>query len=201
MLVPFFSNDLYGYLSFNTRAASNSGLFSWTPQHGQILFRNDKNGLSTAWMSLRGVGDDGRRIRREWGKVIAMLHVIRTKDGGQGINLTPLRAIRLKCMDCSGYSAKDARFCEFGSKEPVCFLYPDRLGKRNKEAAKTPMKAIRKHCLWCSGESSLEVKLCPSELCALHSYRMGKNAARKGIRKAFKNSREPQKTLAERGVK
>lgn len=41
-------------------------------------------------------------------------------------NLTPLRAIRLKCLDCSGESRLEVRLC------PVrrCPLWPYRLGKK-----------------------------------------------------------------------
>ena len=39
--------------------------------------------------------------------------------------LTPLKAIRRKCLDCSGDSADEVRKCVI----PDCPLYPFRLGK------------------------------------------------------------------------
>jgi len=42
--------------------------------------------------------------------------------------LTPLTAIRLKCLDCSGNSAKEIRFCTIDD----CPLYIYRFGKNPK---------------------------------------------------------------------
>lgn len=44
--------------------------------------------------------------------------------------------------------------------------------------ATSPLKAIRLFCVECCGGSSNEVKLCPSEKCALHNFRFGKNPFR-----------------------
>lgn len=41
--------------------------------------------------------------------------------------------------------------------------------------ATSPVKAIREKCLDCCCGSANEVKLCPSEKCALHPFRFGKN--------------------------
>ena len=41
--------------------------------------------------------------------------------------LTPLKAIRAKCMDCCG-QAKEIRFCNLKN----CPLYPYRMGRRPK---------------------------------------------------------------------
>lgn len=38
----------------------------------------------------------------------------------------------------------------------------------------TPVKAIRAKCLDCCGWQAQEVRLCPSKLCPLHRFRMGK---------------------------
>ena len=40
--------------------------------------------------------------------------------------LTPMRAIRAKCLECSGDSAKEVRLCPIKK----CALYPYRFGKR-----------------------------------------------------------------------
>jgi hypothetical protein len=39
---------------------------------------------------------------------------------------TPLKAIREKCMDCSGGAFKEVRLCTI----PRCPLFPYRMGKR-----------------------------------------------------------------------
>ncbi len=39
--------------------------------------------------------------------------------------LTPIKAIRAKCLDCMGGSAKGVRLCNI----PECSLFPYRLGK------------------------------------------------------------------------
>lgn len=49
----------------------------------------------------------------------------------------------------------------------------------------TPMKAIRKNCLDCSGGSVGEVRECVITDCPLYNFRLGKNPARKGIKKGF----------------
>lgn len=83
---------------------------------------------------------------------------------------TPLKAIRAKCLDCSGTSAAVAA-CDFTD----CGLYPYRSGHRSKDAEKTPIKAIRKECMDCCKGSSYEVSLCPADGCAIWPYRFGTN--------------------------
>lgn len=53
------------------------------------------------------------------------------------INDTPLKAIRLKCLDCSAGQTKEAKLC------PVekCSLWPFRLGHRPKDDTKPKRKA------------------------------------------------------------
>lgn len=43
--------------------------------------------------------------------------------------LTPIRAIRKYCMECSNFSPNEIRLCPIKN----CALYPYRLGKRPKE--------------------------------------------------------------------
>jgi hypothetical protein len=54
-----------------------------------------------------------------------MNHKIKTKDGVEEVNLTPLRAIRFKCLDCCCWQTKDVKDC--GIQD--CSLYPFRLGR------------------------------------------------------------------------
>lgn len=84
--------------------------------------------------------------------------------------LTPMKAIRAKCLDCSGHSAKEVRECTITD----CPLHQYRFGHRPTEKATlTPMKAIRKHCLSCCNGSSTEVRLCTAENCPLQAYKSG----------------------------
>ncbi len=46
--------------------------------------------------------------------------------------LTPIKAIRAKCLDCMGGSAKEVRLCNI----PECSLFPYRLGKNPARARK-----------------------------------------------------------------
>lgn len=75
-------------------------------------------------------------------------------------------AIRARCLDCSGFSAREVREC------PVkdCSLYPYRLPK-GKQDAKARDKAIRDYCRECMNGQKKEVVLCPSKDCPLHPYR------------------------------
>lgn len=57
-----------------------------------------------------------------------------------------------------------------------------------------PVKAIRAKCLDCCAGQIQEVALCPSERCALHPFRLGKNP----YRQPRQLSEEQKKALAER---
>jgi len=63
--------------------------------------------------------------------------------------LTPIRAIRAKCMWCCAGSAQEVRLCPAVG----CPLHEYRLGHRPETANLTPIKAIRAKCLGCSGTS------------------------------------------------
>jgi len=97
--------------------------------------------------------------------------------------LTPVKAIRKKCLDCSETS-NEIRNCpcfEDNGAIQKCPLYPYRMGKRPNEKAKyTPVKAIRRYCLWCCCGDARLVKECTVKDCPLWNYRMGTNPARKG---------------------
>ena len=79
--------------------------------------------------------------------------------------LTPVKAIRKKCLSCSE-NAPDVKGCVFTE----CPLYPFRMGRRPKGSR--PLKAIREECLDCN-KTSNEVKMCPVERCPLWNYRTG----------------------------
>ncbi len=97
--------------------------------------------------------------------------------------MTPLEAIRKKCVDCSGYEYKEVSDCNFGPGTfDECSLYPFRIGIGHGLGSK--VKAIRKYCLWCMCNQTEEVKLCvsnnPAVPCSLYEFRMGHNPQRKG---------------------
>lgn len=114
--------------------------------------------------------------------------------------ITSLKAIRLKCLDCSAGSYKEVRECpcyEDNGSIQKCPLYPYRLGKRPKEKVNsTPIKAIRKYCLWCCGGSRKEVRECPVFDCPLWKFRFGKNPNyKKRVKDVFKNMFFSKKSL------
>jgi len=93
-------------------------------------------------------------------------------------NPSPLRSIRLKCLDCSG-SAQEVNLCPAGI---YCGLHPYRKGHRPEGmAAMSPLRIIRDYCLACGEENSrASVETCPIKNCPLYPYRLGKHPGRKG---------------------
>ena len=56
-------------------------------------------------------------------------HSILGKEGIEEVELTPIKAIRLKCLQCSNWSFKEIRLCTCAD----CSLFPYRFGKRPKK--------------------------------------------------------------------
>lgn len=52
--------------------------------------------------------------------------------------LTPIKAIRAKCLDCSGGNNAEVKFCEIDA----CSLWPYRMGKRPKKDGQTPTRPM-----------------------------------------------------------
>lgn len=91
------------------------------------------------------------------------------------MKITPIKAIRLKCLDCSENSTT-IRECDYD-----CTLKPYRMGHKSKEAKISALKSIRLECISCvDGQTSL-IGDCPSKKCPLFIYRSGHNPARKGL--------------------
>ncbi len=72
-----------------------------------------------------------------------MKHTIIQEGKEKIVNLTALRAIRYKCMDCSGFKFKEVKLC------PVigCPLYPYRLGRnpaKKGQGGKGNIEALKK---------------------------------------------------------
>ena len=92
--------------------------------------------------------------------------LIQEKNGPKVVSLNRRKAIRERCLNCSGWSIKDVTDCEFTD----CDLYPFRSG-RGKQNAKARDKAIRDYCLWCMNGQRSERGRCVSKNCPLFPYR------------------------------
>lgn len=80
----------------------------------------------------------------------------------------------------STYDEQDLREDEFEEDMDELFdEYNEDEVDSDKEEIKSPLKAIRAFCIDCMGGQVREVKLCPSQICPLHAFRMGKNPYRK----------------------
>ncbi len=79
----------------------------------------------------------------------------------------------------SAYDEQNLRADEF--EDDMEDLIDNELNENeeNGEEIKSPLKAIRAFCIDCMGGAVREVKLCPSQICPLHAFRMGKNPYRK----------------------
>ncbi|WP_321404536.1 hypothetical protein [Maridesulfovibrio sp.] len=99
--------------------------------------------------------------------------------------LTPLKAIRAKCVDCCGDNRKEVAACPVEN----CPLWIFRAGKRPKEDYdKSPLKTIRAYCLQCGELNSRDdVRECMVESCPLHEHRSGRTGRK--LSKAEKERR------------
>ena len=80
--------------------------------------------------------------------------------------ITPLHAVRLRCLDCSGYIPSEVKNCPIKD----CLLHPYRM--RN---GRIKLRTIRQYCLGCMGGSSVNVQGCTDKECSLFPFRFGKN--------------------------
>lgn len=92
--------------------------------------------------------------------------VILGKKGLKKVGINRRKAIRERCLNCTGWSYKEVTSCECAD----CLLYPFRSGQ-GKQNAKARSKAIRRFCLWCMNGQHGEVSRCPSKDCSLFPYR------------------------------
>ena len=91
--------------------------------------------------------------------------------------ITPLQAIRRRCLDCCGYVKKEVKECDASKTIPPfdipCPLFHYRMG-----TGKPKLKEIRAYCLQCQGghgTSTEYVRECTDTLCSLYPFRMGHN--------------------------
>ena len=92
---------------------------------------------------------------------------IQSRSGYKIINLNRRKAIRERCLNCSGWVPKEVSNCEFVD----CPLYPFRSGKGKQNPA-IRKKAIRNYCLWCMCGQRSEVSKCVCPDCPLFPFRM-----------------------------
>ena len=84
--------------------------------------------------------------------------------------MTPLKAIRARCLDCTAGNDAEVRRCEITD----CALYHLRMGKGSKGAGGC-LRPIRAYCLRCMNGQPTEVRLCTLEhKCELYPYRFGR---------------------------
>lgn len=93
--------------------------------------------------------------------------------------LTPLQAIRQKCLWCCDGSAHEVALCP----AEACPSWPFRFGRKPTAEiiagdTLSVLKSIKGKCLDCSGGSKSEVRNCAFTDCALHPFRQGKNPNR-----------------------
>ncbi len=87
--------------------------------------------------------------------------------------LRPLKAIRAKCVDCSGDNTHEVRHCPATD----CPLHVFRHGQRpDGPYDRTPLKSIRFKCLNDCGEEGAwkDVRDCELKTCPLWPHRFGK---------------------------
>jgi len=88
------------------------------------------------------------------------------KNGLKVVDLNRRKAIRERCLNCTGWSYKEVVDCIFSD----CPLYPFRIG-RGKQNAINRSKNIREYCKWCMNGQPSEVSKCTSHDCSLWPYR------------------------------
>jgi Zn-finger protein len=88
------------------------------------------------------------------------------KNGPKSFDLNRRKAIRERCLNCSGWSHKELANCTFSD----CPLYPFRSGQ-GKQNPKARSKAIKNFCRWCVNDQHGETSKCTSIDCSLFPYR------------------------------
>ena len=89
-----------------------------------------------------------------------------TKDGVKEVDLNRRKAIRLKCLDCSGFEYKEVKNCVYTD----CSLMQFRTGK-GKHNPKERDKALKSYCMECTVDQPYEITNCTSLYCPLYIFR------------------------------
>jgi hypothetical protein len=96
--------------------------------------------------------------------------------------LSPLQAVRHKCLDCCCESSQEVELC------PVegCLLWPFRFGRypEGHRGPKTVLRPIKRKCKDCMPEAfkpgTRAVVDCEKKCCPIFPYRLGTNPKLKG---------------------
>ena len=116
---------------------------------------------------------------------------LQTKDGTYKIkDINRRKAIRERCLNCSGWELRQVRNCEITK----CKLHPFRSGIGEQDA-KAREKVIRVYCLKCSGGKHSEVKKCPVKDCPLFAFR--KNGLDRSVEIALEPETDHIEVLSE----
>jgi hypothetical protein len=98
-----------------------------------------------------------------------MKYEIQSKNGYKIVSLNRRKAIREKCLNCSGWSYKEVQSCQFED----CELHFYRTGM-GKQSPKARSQSIRAYCLSCMGGQRSEISKCTSPTCSLFPYRQSR---------------------------
>ena len=71
---------------------------------------------------------------------MAVTHPILTKDGVKSTRLTPMSAIRAKCMECSNFNFAEITRCHITD----CALWIYRFGKKPDQKGRKPARGFKK---------------------------------------------------------
>lgn len=91
---------------------------------------------------------------------------ILTVNGVKSVWLNRRKAIRYRCLDCSGFEINEVTGC----KHTDCPLYPYRTINSRQDPNKR-RKAIRDYCMWCMLDQPGEITKCMSPDCPLFIFR------------------------------
>lgn len=128
--------------------------------------------------------------------VMSRLSQFRTKEGEIAtMATTKTKAIKLKCLDCVGFSYLNVRDCE----SKTCHLYPYRLGK-NPNTGKSRSRALILYCISCMNEQPKAIRNCVSKYCPLFVHRIGAGSQKK-IEKVKRVERVKRVGRVKRGVR
>jgi hypothetical protein len=95
--------------------------------------------------------------------------LIAAREGWKAVTLSRRKAIREKCLNCTGWIPKEVRNCDSAD----CPLHPYRSGK-GKQDPDLRQDAIRTMCGWCTDDQPDEIRNCPAKDCPLYTFRLGR---------------------------
>jgi hypothetical protein len=106
--------------------------------------------------------------------------------------LSRRKAIRARCIDCSGFIKSEVRNCNHAD----CDLHPFRSGQGKQNPVERD-KSIRKYCLQCMNGKRNVVMKCPSIDCSLYTYRLTQKTLNKSSNLPY---RRPPRTKKHQGI-